>query len=93
MPTAAASPDVRACFDGKCVVQVRAPVTIPVDSRFGFPSVRVTVTGSEVTLTAHPPGGLLDTSSTVPGTMSLNNLYIVAQALSGTTVTLAFSPG
>jgi hypothetical protein len=84
---------MRACFDGACRIQVVAPVTIPVDSQFGFPSVRVTVTGSEVTITAHPTGELLDTTSSVPGNASLNNLDVTIQALSGNTVTLVFSPG
>jgi hypothetical protein len=67
-------------------------VTIPVDeSRFGFPSVRITVTGSEVGAAASPPGGSLDDSSTVPGTLALNNLHISVQALSGTNVILALS--
>jgi hypothetical protein len=90
---AVVSTNVRDCFDGKCKVQVTAPADIAVDSRFGFSSVHVTVAGPQVTILAHPPGGTLDVTSTVPGNTSLNNLYIVIQALSGKTVTLAFSPG
>jgi hypothetical protein len=90
---AVVSTNVRDCFDGTCTVRVTAPADIAVDARFGFSSLHVTVAGPQVTILAHPPGGTLDVTSTVPGNTSLNNLYIVIQALSGKTVTLAFSPG
>lgn len=85
-----ASTDVHACFDGDCRVTVTAPVTIPVASRFGFSSVRVTVAGSLVTVTAHPPGGTLDDTVLVPGRAALNDLTIDLQAVTGSKVTLTF---
>jgi hypothetical protein len=69
---------------------VTAPVTIPVDSRFGFSSVRVTVAGSAVTVSAHPPGGSLDDTVMVPGRAALNDLTIDLQAVTGSKVTLTF---
>lgn len=89
-PVHPASSDVHACFDGDCRVTVTAPVTIPVDSRFGFSSVRVTVSGSLVTVTAHPPGGTLDDTVLVPGRAALNDLTIDPQAVTGSKVTLTF---
>lgn len=90
---AGAGTDVRACRGGKCRISVTAPATIPVDARFGFRSIRVSVNGSEVTVAAAIAGGSLDDTVSVPGTAALNNLDINVQAIAGHRVTLEISPG
>lgn len=84
--------DVHACRDGRCRISVSTPATIPVDARFGFRSIRISVKGPEVTVAAAIPGGSLDDTVSVPGTATLNNLSIEVQALAGNRVTVDISP-
>lgn len=90
---AAAGTDVHACRDGRCRISVRPPASIPVDPRFGFRSIQISVKGSEVTVAAAIPGGSLEDTVSVPGTAALNNLTIDVQAVAGNRVTVDITPG
>lgn len=41
-PVPPATTDLDACFDGECSLTVSGPVAVPVDARFGFPTLSIT---------------------------------------------------
>lgn len=100
MPKAKDGADITACYDGTCEVELRAPVTIPMDPATGvkqFTLERVDdVDGAYLTGTTADGNGTLSAQIySVPGgnaTVVLNGFTIVALATVNGIAVLRFSP-
>lgn len=100
LPRAADGSDITACYDGTCEVELRAPVTIPMDPATGIASLTLErvddVDGASLTgVTADGNGRLSARLYTRPGgtaTTVLNGFTIVALATVNGVAVLRFSP-
>ncbi len=100
MPKAADGSDVHACYDGTCEVELRAPVTIPMDPSTGiaqFTLERVDdVDGAYLTGTTADGNGTLSAQVYSPpggsATVVLNGFTIEALATVNGIAVLRFSP-
>jgi hypothetical protein len=93
-PSSAAPPPagVGSCYDGTCEITVSRPVTIPVDSRFGFSSFKVTHIGTDgVTIRASGRGTDLESGVSPGGTAALNGISVRVRSVHGHTADLAIS--
>jgi hypothetical protein len=92
-PLAADGYNTKACFDGTCEVAIPSPMTIAVDSRFGFSHFKVTHIGSGgVTVEASAGGTFLQSGVSPGGTAGLNGLSIRVKSVTGHTAILVISP-
>lgn len=99
LPPAADGSDVSACFDGTCEVELRAPVTIPLDPATGIASLtleRVDGTnGAQLTGTTTGGGTISAQLYADPGgyaTTSFNGFTIAALATVDGVAVLRLSP-
>lgn len=83
--------DVSACFDGRCEIALSKPTAIPVDSRFGLGTLRVTkITANSVVLQSSGAGTFMSTSLTEGSTGVQNGLGFRVKSLDGGTTVLEF---
>lgn len=83
--------DVGACFDGRCEIALSKPTAIPVDSRFGLGTLRVTkITADSVVLQSSGAGTFMRTSLSEGGTGVQNGLGFRVKSLDGGTAVLEF---
>jgi hypothetical protein len=83
--------DVGACFDGRCEIALSKPTVIPVDSRFGLGTLRVTkITADSVVLQSSGAGTFMRTSLTEGSTGVQNGLGFRVKSLDGGTAVLEF---
>ncbi|WP_328465711.1 hypothetical protein [Streptomyces sp. NBC_00448] len=91
-PSAGTTTDLHACYDGTCEITVSRPVTIPVDSRFGFSAFKVTRIGPDgVTIEANGGGTHLESGVSPGGTAALNGISVRVGSVHGGTADLSIS--
>jgi hypothetical protein len=72
---------------------VSKPTTIPVDSRFGFGTFKITHIGADgVTVEAHSGGTNLESGVSPGGTAGLNGLLVRVKSVTGHTAVLSITP-
>lgn len=76
--TAADGDDYDACRDGKCEVEVRESVTIPLDEKFEVTKFEVTVKNGKVTARVDSQGGHSQASMSGEGAANLQGFMITA---------------
>ena len=101
VPAAAASasaaasktPNVRACFDGKCKITITKAVTFPVSSQLGFTTLSIARIGSRLVKVQGTGPGVSSTSTLgAGGHGSVNNLSVRVLSITQSSATLRLAP-
>ncbi|MFC5832683.1 hypothetical protein [Nonomuraea insulae] len=90
--SAAAKPNLRACYDGRCAITLTKSVSFRVSSRFGITRLAISFDSSTVRVKGTGPGV---TSQAILGggaSGSVNNIGIRIVSLSGGKAVLRLSP-
>jgi hypothetical protein len=84
--------NLRACFDGKCKLTLRKPVSFRVSSRFGITKLSITFTRSSVRVRGTGPGVFSQARLGAGSTGSVNGIGVRVVSLSGSKAVLRLSP-
>ncbi|MEV5411373.1 hypothetical protein AB0K60_21355 [Thermopolyspora sp. NPDC052614] len=88
----AQAPKFRECFDGRCTITVRKPVSFRISERFGFTRLTVSRHGLSVRVKAKGPGVSGGASITKGGVSVLNGISIRIVSISRSKATVRFAP-
>ncbi len=88
----AQAPKFRKCFDGRCTITVRKPVSFKISERFGFTRLTVSRRGLTVRVKAKGPGISGGASITKGGISVLNGISIRIVSISRSKATVRFAP-
>lgn len=89
---AATRPNLRACFDGKCKLTLKKPVSFRVSSKFGITKLSITFTRSSVRVKGTGPGVASQALLGAGTSGSVNGIGVRVVSLSGSKAVLRLSP-
>lgn len=92
-PATALKPKLRECYDARCTLTVRKPVTFPIAKRFGFSKLTVRrVGGSSVSVIGRAPNGYGQVTIGKGATGYLNGISIRVLSISDTQARVRLTP-
>lgn len=91
--SAAKTPNVKACFDGKCKITITTAVKFRISSRFGFTRLSIARVGSSaVKVQGTGPGVSSATTLGAGGNGSVNNLSVKVSSITDKSATIHLAP-